>query len=163
MDYALDDLLIKMGAPEAKEKGYIGWHYFDKNELAGSAEVRLVGNRLLVAELKHLRRNYEDDAGRVHPVYTESFYLRAEKTGGQFTVTKLALDGEEYSHPQIALIELGLSIFHARALAISILMVARTFNQQDILRPVVGENPQFKNIPVFKKESFGVVVPFRPR
>jgi hypothetical protein len=100
--------------------------------------------------------------------------MHAEKTGERFKVMKVAFDGEEYPQPQKSIIELGLSIFHARALDISILMIEQSFNKQDILCPVVDENPQFKNVPVFtkkdafkkedfKKEAWGIVVPFRPR
>lgn len=162
MMYALEDLLKKMGAPEVGDKGYIHWRYFDGGELAGSAAVNLSGGRL-IAELKHMRRDYEDDAGRMHPVYAESIYLHAERSGDRYRVTKLALDGEEYSYPQKALVELGLSIFYARCLDISIRMIEQSFNKEDILCPVVDENPQFKDIPVFKRASCGVVVPFRPR
>lgn len=169
MIYTLNDLLMKMGAPETKEKGEMRWHYFDRasNEVAGYAEIRLLdGGHRLIAEMKHLKRDYEDDAGQMHPLFEESFYLHAERTGAQYKVTKVAFDGEEYAHPQKAIIELGLSIFHARALDISILMMEQAFNKQDILSPVIDENPQFKNIPVreaFKKEAWGIVVPFRPR
>jgi hypothetical protein len=171
MIYTLNDLLMKMGAPEAKEKGQMRWHYFDKtnDEIGGFAEVRLVnGGNGLIAEMKHLRRDYEDDAGEKRGDYTESFYLYAERTGTRYKVTKVAFDGEEYSHPQKSIIELGLSMFHARALDISILMVEQAFNRQDILRPVVDERFQFRSAPIdirdsFKKEAWGIVVPFRPR
>lgn len=171
MIYTLNELLTKMGAPETKEKGRLGWHYFDKveQEVAGFAEIRLInGGQALVAELQRQRHNYEDDAGTVHPTYSESFYLHAEKTGGGYKVTKIAFDGEEYSAPQKPIVELGLSIFHARALEISILMVEQTFNKQDILTPVVDEQPQFRGVPVhvknvLKKETWGTVIPFRPR
>src|SRR5437868_2536247 len=153
--YTLHDLLTKMGAPETKEKGHMGWHYFDRatQEITGFAEIRLSG-QALVAELKHLRHNYEDDMGQVHPIYTENFYLHAEKTGARFKVTKVAFDGEEYAHPSKAIIELGLSIFHARALDISILMVEQAFNKQDILRPAVDESAQKKILPVHVKDAF---------
>lgn len=171
MIYTLNDLLTKMGAPEAKEKGALRWHYFDKDneEIGGSAEVRFAnGGNTLIAEMHHLRQDYEDDAGTQHRTYTESFYLQAEKTGMHYKVTKVVFDGEAYPMPQKSIIELGLSIFHSRALDISILMVERAFNKQDILRPVIDERAQFRNIPVkvkddFKKEAWGVVVPFRPR
>lgn len=170
MMYALNDLLMKMGAPETKDKGQMRWHYFDKtnSDIAGFAEVTLIdGGTRLVAELQHLRHDYEDEMGRVHASYSESFYMHAERTGSQYKVTKIAFDGDEYAHPQKSVIELGLSLFHSRALDISILMVEQAFNKQDILRPVVDDGPQFKNVPVFKtahkKESWGVVVPFRPR
>ena len=171
MMYALNDLLTKMGAPETRHKGAMHWYYFDRitREIAGFAEVRLEeGGKHLVAELKHLRHNYEDDSGRVYPTYTESFYLFAEKAGAQYKVMKIAFDGEAYSHPSKAIIELGLSIFHARALDISIMMVEQAFNKQDIVRPVIGEAANFKNVPIhvrdaFKREAWGIVVPFRPR
>src|SRR4051812_17593451 len=99
MIYALNDLLTKMGAPEAREKGSMRWHYFDKacQEIGGFAEVRLLdGGQHLVAELKHLRHDYEDDSGENHPSYVESFYLHAVKHGAWYKVTKIAFDGEEY-------------------------------------------------------------------
>lgn len=171
MLYTLNDLLVKMGAPETKETGRIRWHYFDKarHEIGGFAEIELLeGGKFLIAELKHLRTDYEDDAGKVHAAYVETFYLHAEKTALHYRITKIAFDGEEYAQPSKAIIELGLSIFHARALDISILMVEQAFNKQDILEPIVDENPQFKNIPAnvknaFKQEAWGIVVPFRPR
>lgn len=176
MLYALNDLLLKMGAPEAAEKGRISWHYFDteESEMAGSAEIKMIdGGNALTAELKHLRRNYEDDAGRVHSAYEESFYLHAEKNGAYYNVTKIAFDGEEYSHPQKAVVELGLSIFYARALDISILMVEQMFNKQDIFNAVempkaaVAELPKMM-VPAhvqkaLKKETWGVVIPFPVR
>ena len=104
----------------------------------------------------------------MHPQYSESFYMHAEKTGMHYKVTKIAFDGDEYAHPQKSVIELGLSLFHSRALDISILMVEQAFNKQDIVRPVIGEAANFKNVPLhirdaFKREAWGIVVPFRPR
>jgi hypothetical protein len=171
MIYTLNELLTKMGAPEAREKGSLRWHSFDKDksEITSFAEIRVIDDgRRLIAELQRLRHNYEDDAGTVHPVYIETFYMHAEAIGEKFKVTKVAFDGEEYADPQRSIIELGLSIFHSRALDISILMVEQAFNKQDILRPIIDERPQFRNIPTrtrapLKKESWGVVVPFRPR
>ncbi len=176
MMYSLQDLLAKMGAPEVKEKGQMRWHYFDAEtgELSGFAEIRLIeGGKRLIAELSHARHNYEDDTGRFHQSYTESFYLHAEKTGISYTVTKIAFDGEEYAQPQKAIVELGLSIFHARALDISILMVEQAFNKQDILHASADDAPRFSGVPVRRKaqpapaaaprESWGVVIPFRPR
>ena len=135
MFYELKDLLIKMGAPETKEKGHMSWHYFDQDskEIAGYADVRFIdGDKRLIAEQQHLRRNYEDDHGVVHASYVESFYLHAEKIGAHYKVTKIAFDDEEYQHQQKSIVELGLSIFHSRALDISILMVEQAFNKQDI-------------------------------
>ena len=172
MMYTLDELLSKMGAPETKEKGQIRWHYFDKksDSVGGFAEVRILdGGDSLVAEMKHMRpRTDNDEGGSDSLVYTESLYLYARRTGARYSVTKVAFDGEEYPHPQRAIIELGLSIFHARALDISILMVEQAFNRQDIVRPVIDERSQLKGVPVrtkapLEKERWGTVVPFRPR
>jgi hypothetical protein len=184
MMYTLDELLMKMGAPEAKEKGQMRWHYFDKTSDAsgggsgGYAEVRLLDDgKSLVAEMKHLRPAAEDDdaesliddeTGAAEKIYSESLYLYAQRThGARYTVTKIAFDGEEYPHPRKSIIELGLSIFHARALDISILMVEQAFNRQDIVIPT-AETRLPKALPdtvsqFLKKESWGVVVPFRPR
>ena len=173
MIYALNDLLMKMGAPEVKERGRIEWHYFDKikNGLAGFAEIRLeAGGERLIAEMKHIRENYADDEGKLHPVYTESFYLYAERTAraGYYRITKISLDGDDYSNPQKGVIELGLSVFHARALDISIRMVEQVFNKQDILEPIIDPTPKFRQLftppkEVVVKENWGVVIPFRPR
>jgi hypothetical protein len=178
MMYSLHDLLTKMGAPEVREKGGMEWHYFDKkkNTLAGYAEIRLdaAGERL-TAEMRHLRHNYSDDEGKLHPEYTETFYLHAERTArpGHYRVTKLSLDGDDYPNPAKGIVELGLSVFHARALDISIRMMEQVFNKQDILDTVTVTTgskqkplPRFK--PVLKEEiapaeRFGVVIPFRPR
>lgn len=182
MMYTLDELLVKMGAPETKEKGQMRWHYFDgaQNEVGGFAEVRLLDNEnTLVAEMKQLR--HRDDETADERFYTESLFLHARRAGSRYEVTKIAFDGEEYSLPQKSIIELGLSIFHARALDISILMIEQAFNRDDILQPVVDETPQYKNVPVRRKKpveeqripmhdpangqtgNWGVVVPFRPR
>lgn len=162
MIYTLNDLLMKMGAPETKERGSIRWHYFDRSaaDIGGFAEVRLLdGGSALVAELKHWRQGEEE---------AESFYLQARRSGERYEVTKISFDGADYDHPPKSVIELGLSLFHARALHISILMVEQAFNRQDILRPVVDENLRLTGVPrrlrePFKKETWGVVVPFRPR
>lgn len=173
MMYALNDLLMKMGAPETRERGRIEWHYFDKkkNGLAGYAEIRLeAGGERLIAEMKHIKENYEDDTGKLHPVYTESFYLYAERTAraGYYRINKISLDGDDYSNPQKGVIELGLSVFHARALEISIRMVEQVFNKQDIVEPMPDPTPVFKATftPPKKpepKQEWGVVIPFRPR
>lgn len=175
MIYDLNDLLIKMGALEVGEKGRVEWHYFDKekNELAGFAEIRLeAGGEILCAEMQHLRENYEDEHGQIHPLYTESFFMYAERTEHpkRYRVTRLSLDGEDYSVPSKPVIELGLSVFHARALEISIRMVEQTFNKQDMLETTVTAShhsrrafPQRRDLPQQKIQSGGVVVPFRPR
>ncbi|MEZ0262097.1 MAG: hypothetical protein ACAH80_13900 [Alphaproteobacteria bacterium] len=178
MMYSLHDLLLKMGAPEAREKGRMEWHYFDrkKNALAGFAEIRLeAGGERLVAEMRHIRENHTDDNGRTHAEYTESFYFHAERTArpAHYRVTKISLDGDDYSQPQKAIVELGLSVFHARALDISVRMVEQVFNKQDILTPPPSADitPKMRKLaaasapqkPLPKKEEWGVVIPFRPR
>ena len=177
MMYTLDELLMKMGAPEAKEKGQMRWHYFDRaggntsDELGGYAEVRLLdGGEGLVAEMKQLRNVIVDDGARgAEKLYSESLYMYAQRTAGaRYAVTKIAFDGEEYPHPRKSIIELGLSIFHARALDISILMVEQAFNRQDIVIPAAETRlPKISPLPgatpFLKKEAWGVVVPFRPR
>jgi len=184
MMYTLEELLSKMGAPEAKEKGQMRWHYFDKasdrnkngseaaDETGGYAEVRLLdGGEALVAEMKQMRNVAVDDGAQgTEKLYSESLYLYARRTGNRYSITKIAFDGEEYANPRKSIIELGLSIFHARALDISILMVEQAFNRQDIVIPT-GESaplPSFSSIVMpakkeVKKEEWGVVVPFRPR
>lgn len=176
MLYSLHDLLIKMGAPEVRDRGQMEWHYFDKkkNALAGFAEIRLeAGGERLVAELRHLRENYTDDAGATHQAYTESFCLYAERTArpGHYRITRIALDGEEYASPSKAVIELGLSVFHARALDISIRMMEQVFNKQDILDAPVTPAPQARPYKALKEKMMkeaavrpsAVIIPFRPR
>jgi len=169
MIYGLKELLTKMGAPEVYDRGQVEWHYFDslKNDIAGYAEVRLeAADTRLVAELKHTRENYEDDLGMMHERFEESFYLKAVRVEGEgFKVTELSFDGAEYLNPKRDISELALSLFHARALGISILMVEQAFNKTDILD--VADAPiQQRRMPVFAKPVHfggGVVIPFRPR
>lgn len=181
MMYTLDELLKKMGAPEAKERGQIRWHYFDQHndEIGGFAEVRLLdGGATLVAEVRRLRDGMQDELLGVAEdgLYNETLYLHARRSGSRYDVTKIAFDGEEYSRPQKSVIELGLSLFHARALDISILMVEQAFNKQDIMQPsAAAEHANFRGVPSrvkegrlkdeFSKEksSWGVVIPFRAR
>lgn len=174
MIYRLEDILIKMGAPEVREKGRVEWHYFDKsrNALAGSASIRLEDDGArLVAELRHIQENYEDDSGRKHAVYTETFHLVAVRAPrpGHYRIEKLAFDGADYEDPTKAVIELGLSVFHARALDISIRMVEQTFNKQDIVEQallVSAPVPPRKPAPVAelpRRETACIVIPFRPR
>ncbi|MBI1215256.1 MAG: hypothetical protein GC185_05480 [Alphaproteobacteria bacterium] len=175
MIYALNDLLMKMGAPEVKRRGRIEWHYFDRRDdaLAGFAEIRLgAGGEHLIAELKHIRENYEDDKGAFHRTYTESFYLYAERMadGAHYRIKKICFDGEEYADPAKGVIELGLSLFHARALDISIRMIEQTFNKQDITDAKEEEAaktglPAFAPPAALKRDAaeFSVVIPFRPR
>lgn len=172
MIYALHDLLIKMGAPEVAERGRIAWHSFndDGMSLKGSAHIQLdAGGERLTAELRNIRENYEDDDGRYHPVYEESFHLTAVRTArpDHYRVVAVALDGEVYERPQKSIIELGLSVFHARALEISILMVEQAFNKEDIFNAAESTRRLEKlfvaKAAPKKQESWGVVVPFRPR
>src|SRR5688572_25789603 len=113
MTYMLDQLLIKMGAPEVREQNRIHWYYFDKGRkgLAGFAEIRLEdGGKRLIAELKHNRRNHEDDEGNIHPLFVETFYLCAERSfKGAYKVKKITLDKEDYNDPQKSVVELALS------------------------------------------------------
>lgn len=181
MIYDLNDLLKKMGVSEVSEKGRVVWHYFDKQKktVAGFADIRLeAGGEILCAELQQIRENYEDDSGKIHPTFVESFFFYAERTGNpsKYEVTRMTLDGADYQHPSKAIVELGLSVFHARALEISIRTVEQAFNKEDILETTITASPQSKRIIAQRKEfprmpqhavhpeqQMGVVVPFRPR
>lgn len=156
MMYHLHDLLKKMGAPELKSRPRLEWYYFDKarNMLAGFAEIRLeAGGEFLVAELKRYREDHIDDDGRHHDVFEESFFLYAERTArpDHYRITRLSFDGEDYGHPTKPIIELGLGVFHARALDISIRMVEQTFNKDDMLVPVATPAPA--NAPVSEEKT----------
>ena len=175
MMYALEDLLKKMGTPEALERTRVEWHYFDKafSDLAGFAEVRIEGKGArVVAELRQVRENVADDHGIVHAQVEESFRLVASRMpGGLYKIETLSFDGAEYANPPRNITELGLSVFHARALDISILMVEQMFNKHDITdvaaEPeefVTGRRAIFARLDsVAQRASFGVVIPFRPR
>lgn len=173
MIYTLHELLGKMGAPEAKEKGRIEWHYFneDKTSIAGRAEIRLeAGGERLIAEINRTCENFEDDEGKLHAVYDDRFYLAAERTArpDHYRITMLTFDGIQYERPTKAVIELGLSIFHARALDTNMRMVEQTFNKQDIVEPAAESEAVFKNYFVkkrAKKETAPtcVVIPFPTR
>lgn len=173
MIYTLHDLLGKMGAPEAKEKGRIEWHYFneDKTSIAGRAEIRIeAGGERLIAEINRTCANYEDDEGRLHAVYDDRFYLAAERTArpNHYRITVLTFDGIQYERPTKAVIELGLSIFHARALNTNMRMIEQTFNKQDIVEQAVQTEAVFKNYFMkkrTKKETAPscVVIPFPSR
>ncbi len=175
MIYHLHDLLLKMGAPEIREKGRLEWFYFDKasNAMAGYANIRLeAGGEFLVAELKRYQENHIDDNGDKHDRFEESFFLYAERTArpDHYRVTRLSFDGEDYGHPTKPIIELGLSVFHARALDISIRMVEQTFAKEDIVEQEFSAHMPpasfaAKTMPVksAQQQAYGVVVPFRPR
>lgn len=146
MIYHLRELLKKMGAPDLGDKRRLEWYYFDKarNQLAGFAEIRLeAGGEFLVAELKRYQDNHVDDNGKKHERFEESFFLYAERTARpeHYRVTRLSFDGEDYGHPTKPIIELGLGVFHARALDISIRMVEQTFNKGDMLETAEFDAP----------------------
>lgn len=177
MFYALEELLAKMGVPEVKHRNRIEWHYFDETftDLAGYAEVRLEEEgRRLVVEQSRTRENYEDDHGNIHAQYEETFSMTAEHVGEDlYRVTNLSYDGNAWDTPPVPMVELALSVFHARALDISILMVEQNFNKQDIADIAAEEQPEgpFGRRAIFSRlddapqrvASFGVVIPFRPR
>lgn len=176
MIYSLNELLAKMGAPEVKEKGRIEWFYFDadKKDLAGAAEIRMeAGGERLIAELKHIRNDYQDDDGKHHDKYAESFYMYAERTArpGFYRVVSISFDGATYDKPKKPVIEMGLAAFHAKALNISVAMIEQSFTKADMLEPIIDPKSQFKKfmqqktagIAAVRKEGFGVVIPFRPR
>ncbi len=172
MKYTLDELLMKMGAPEVQEKGVVSWHYFDKegDGAGGFAEVRLADSgKFLIAEMTYLRQSDpEESVIKWQHVCHENFYLCAEKVGARYRVVKISFDGAAYPHPTKAIIELGLSIFYARALDISILMMEQSFNKQDMLCPAVAERSPaalkpFQITEPPNKEAWGIVIPFRPR
>jgi hypothetical protein len=172
MFYQLDDLLIRMGAPEAREKNHIEWHYFDqaRSDLAGYAEVRIeAGGKFVIAEMKRTRDNYEDDHGNILDSFTETFSMRAERVAGDhYKIVRLAFDGTTYENPEKNIVTLGLGLFHARALDTSILMVEQAFNKQDMFEPRAEAEERFRKaifsaVDAAPRQNFGVVIPFRPR
>lgn len=138
MIYAIDELLTKMGAPDAAEKKQVEWFYFTKpeKEIAGMASIRFEANgERLIAELKHVRDNVEDDDGNIVARQTDKFFLAAERTArhGHYRVVNLSFDDVSHDKPSKAVIELGLSMFHAKALDISLRMLEQSFNKDDML------------------------------
>lgn len=136
MIYHLRDLLQKMGAPELRDRKRLEWYYFDKtrNTIAGYAEIRLeAGGEFVVAELKR----YHEADGQNEERFEESFFLYAERTARpeHYRITRMTFDGQDYGHPTKPISELGLGVFHARALDISIRMIEQTFNKGDMLEP----------------------------
>jgi hypothetical protein len=176
MVYALKELLVKMGIPETDlmERRHVEWHYFDtaRIDLAGFAEVRMeeAGSRL-VAELRHTKQDYEDDHGTMHDHFEQTFHMVAERVGeGVYEVKSMGFDGENHAAPARAICEMGLGLFHARMLDISIRMVERAFNKDDILDTLLPEAPVLRPLQkaIFaveapRKETFGKVIPFRQR
>lgn len=142
MIYELNDLLRKMGAPEVEEKKKVEWYYFDQkggdgqNTLAGLATIRLdAAGELLVAEMKHVHENIVDDDGEFHAERTDYFQLTAERTArpGHYRVLSVSVDGATYEKPSKAIIELAVSVFHARAIDISLRMIEQSFSKDDML------------------------------
>lgn len=176
MIYHLHELLTKMGAPEVREKLRLQWHYCDADTgaVAGFADIRLeAGGERLVAELQAVRNDDEQAQSPDHAA-EDRFYLMAERTArpNYFRVLHIGFDGETYTRPSRGVVELGLSLFHAKALDISIRMVEQTFNKQDMLEDTRDEMVQPSRLmsPIRLQgtakpaaETFGVVIPFRPR
>lgn len=173
MIYHLHELLTKMGAPEVREKNRLQWHYCDAESgaVAGFADIRLeAGGERLVAELEAMRSDEEKQTSPDH-ADEDKFYLLAERTArpNYFRVLHISFDGETYTRPSKSVVELGLSLFHAKALDISIRMVEQSFNKQDMLEPreestgsrlILSPRLHAASKPA---ETFGVVIPFRPR
>lgn len=174
MIYHLHELLTKMGAPEVREKNRLQWHYCDSETgaIAGFADIRLeAGGERLIAELQALRSEDEMTQSPDH-ADEDRFYLMAERTArpNYFRVLHISFDGETYTRPSRGVVELGLSLFHAKALDISIRMVEQTFNKQDMLdareedtsrsRLIIPPRPREASPP---PADFGVVIQFRPR
>lgn len=174
MIYHLHELLSKMGAPEVREKSRLQWHYCDADTgaVAGFADIRLeAGGERLVAELEAIRSDDEKADSPDHAA-EDRFHLLAERTArpDYFRVLQISFDGETYTRPSRSVVELGLSLFHARALDISIRMVEQTFNKRDMLDArdedlfAASRLPPLRlREPVKTAERFGVVIPFRPR
>lgn len=186
MIYHLHDLLKKMGAPALRDKRRLEWYYFDKatNQLAGFAEVRLeAGGEFLVAELKRYDESPADKKGKRQERFEDSFFLYAERTARpeHYRITRMSFDGQDYGHPTRPIVEMGLGVFHGRALDISIRMVEQAFNKTDMLDAVETPAPEktvitakssrrrIEHAPLpapvktAQQEAYGVVVPFRPR
>ncbi len=165
MDYELSALLNKMGVPDLEERKSMRWTYADDMDpsIHGFAEARLESNgRFLTAELRHHRKDYEDDLGIIHPFHAESFYLQARRIedSNTFRISLLSFDGRTYDLRQSAMIELGLSLFHGRAVEISTRMVEQKF---DLVRDEMKKPAKPVKFTVKASGPAGNVVPFRPR
>jgi len=175
MDYDLKQLLYKLGAPEALDKDQVRWHYIDASDLevGGYADIRIEANgRLLTVQLKHTKKNCEDDCGTFHTKREESFFLQARRLGDSqlFRVTDISFDGNDYSSDNTAMIELGCSIFHARAVEINSLMVEQKFNlatdkdfSNSSAERLRDKLKMMREMSQPKPEMWGIVVPFHPR
>lgn len=168
MHYELAALLNKMGVPDLMERKSIRWSYADELDpsIHGFAEARLEsGDRFLTAELRHHRKNFEDDLGIIHPFHAESFYLQARRDDDTdtFRISLLSFDGRTYDLRQSAMIELGLSLFHSRAVEISTRMVEQKFSlvTEEMKKP---QRPvKFAMAKTQKDVLAGNIIPFRPR
>lgn len=175
MVYRLQELLTRLGAPDTLEKDHVEWHYFDAQgfDLAGCAEVRMEasGGRL-VAEIRHSHQEREDDQGLFDAQFTQAFYMSAVLIGrDMYTITKIRLNGREYLHPSRAVVDKGFDIFHARASTFNATQVDQSSKTDDKSVPSSAFDPLCRRA-MFSRmmpaaplchETFGVVIPFRPR
>lgn len=150
MIYAIKELLTKMGAPEATEKKQIEWFYFNKDnrDIGGMASIRFEANgERLIAELKQVRENVEDDDGNIVAKQTDTFFMAAERTAreGHYRITNISFDNVSHDKPSKAVSELGLSVFHAKALDISIRMIEQSFDKEAILEPRADMQKMFNS------------------
>ena len=142
------------------------------HDIGGFADVRLEQNgRSLTVELRHWKKNFEDDNGDIKAHHTESFLLTARRIGNSdlFRITELSFDGTQYDPNDVGMIELGCSIFHARAVEINTLMVEQKFKA---LEKEMAENTEAtehlkkrfqSSLEEKAQEIWGIVVPFQPR
>ena len=177
MDYDINELLFKMGISELSEKGSLRWHYMDANdpEIGGFADARFEqSGRHLVVELRHTRKDIEDDDGEILERSLETVQLRARRIGesGLFRITKLSFDGVEHPVDSAAMLELCCGIFYARALEISEIMTKQRFHSTEAEAEAAEERIQKKHErrrektrAAFQKaeDVMGVIVPFKPR
>jgi len=178
MDYDFYELLHKMGIPELSEKDSIRWNYMDASDpsIGGFADARMEADgHYLTVELRHLKKNYEDDNGRIHSQKIDSFTLKARRLGNSelFRISEIEFDGKDYDPNDTAMIELGMGIFYSRAIEINTLMIEQKLKSGTELKKPV-ENPaenlrshfkQFMEAPAKATNDLasGVVVQFRPR
>lgn len=174
MDYDLKELLHKMGVPDVAETGSVKWHYMDTRDqdVGGFADVRLDNSgRGLTVELRHWKKDFENDEGEIQSRHTESFLLTARRLGDSdlFRITGISFDGTEYNADDAAMIELGCGIFHARAVEINTLMVEQRFKalekEMDALPSSTEDLKKRFQATLEEKaqEMWGIVVPFQPR
>jgi hypothetical protein len=174
MDYDLKELLHKMGVPELTEKNAVKWHYMDTTDqdIGGFADVRLdVYSRFLTVELRHWKKDFKNDDGHIEARHTESFLLKARRLGSSdlFRITELIFDGTEHDPKSSAMVELGCSIFHARAVEINTLMVEQRFKalEKEMNTPICATDRLKKRFQSSLEEKaqqvWGIVVPFQPR